>query len=99
MAEKIDNLQRYTSRAHSNISSHEYDRLEKIIKNDEIMLKYLNCDAILEKRNDHLRPQRENYKKCLATFDKVKNFIKERQHHLALTWNHVHPKHPLLGSM
>lgn len=79
IAEKTDNLERYMNRASSNISTSDYDQIEKIIKNDERMLKYLKCEVILEPKNDHFDSQRQVYKKCLATFEDIKSLITEKK--------------------
>ena len=79
IAEKSDNLKQYTSRAWQNLSNYDYDKVEKIIKNDEIMLKHLQCEVILEKQNDRFRSQRQDYEKCLATFDRLKQMISEKR--------------------
>lgn len=79
IAEKADNLQQYTSRAWRDLSSYDYDKVEKIIKNDEIMLKYLKCEVILEPQNNHLESKRQVYKKCLEAFEDIKSLITERK--------------------
>ncbi len=60
------------------LSSYEYDKVEKIIKNDETMLKYLECEVILEPQNDRFESQRQAYKKCMATFENIKSLITEK---------------------
>ena len=72
IAEKADNLKQYTSRAWRDLSSYDYDKVEKIIKNDEIMIKYLKCEVILEPQNDRFRSQRQVYQNCLDTFEGIK---------------------------
>ena len=79
IAEKADNLKQYTSRAWRDLSSYDYDKVEKIIKNDEIMLKYLKCEVILEPQNDRFRSQRQVYQNCLDTFEGIKSLIAERK--------------------
>ena len=75
VAEKYENLERYMSTASNYINRSAYEHIEKMIKNDEIMLKYLRCESILTPRNDHLESQRQLYKKCLVTFEDIKNII------------------------
>ena len=74
---KSKNLETYISRARSNIHEWEYDKFEKIIKNDNQMLKYLQCEKILEPQNDHLKQHRELYQSCLETFENIKSNIYE----------------------
>ncbi|HAF34184.1 MAG TPA: hypothetical protein DCG88_09135 [Sphingobacterium sp.] len=74
---KSKNLETYISRARSNIHEWEYDKFEKIIKNDNQMLKYLQCEKILEPQNDHLKQQRESYQACLKSFEAIKSDIHE----------------------
>ena len=74
---KSKNLETYISRARSNIHEWEYDKFEKIIKNDNQMLKYLQCEKILEPQNDHLKQQRESYQACLKSFDSINSQIHE----------------------
>ena len=79
IAEKADNLKQYTSRASNSLSSHDYEKIEKIIKNDEIMLKYLNCEIILEPQNDRFKSQRQAYQNCLDSFEGIKSLIAEKK--------------------
>lgn len=74
---KSKNLETYISRARSNIHEWEYDKFEKIIRNDNQMLKYLQCEKILEPQNDHLKQQRESYQACLKSFEAIKSDIHE----------------------
>ena len=74
---KSKNLETYISRARSNIHEWEYDKFEKIIKNDNQMLKYLQCEKILEPQNDHLKHQRESYQACLKSFESINSHIHE----------------------
>ena len=74
---KSKNLETYISRARSNIHEWEYDKFEKMIKNDNQMLKYLKCEKILEPQNDHLKQQRESYQACLKSFETIKSDIYE----------------------
>jgi len=43
------------------------------------MLKYLQCEVILEPQNDSLRSQRQVYQNCLNTFEGLKKLIIERE--------------------
>lgn len=79
IAEKADNLKQYTSRASNSLSSYDYEKIEKIIKNDETMLKYLQCEIILEPQNDRFKSQRQAYQNCLDSFEGIKNLIAERK--------------------
>ena len=79
IAEKTDNLKQYTFRASKGLDSYDYEKIEKIIKNDEIMLKYLNCEIILEPQNDRFKSQRQAYQNCLDSFEGIKNLIAERK--------------------
>lgn len=79
IAEKVDNLKQYMSRGCRDINSFDHDKVEKIIKNDEIMLKHLKCELILEEQNDHFKSQRQDYEKCLETFEDIKILITERK--------------------
>ena len=79
LAEKADNLKQYTSRAWRDLSSYDYDNVKEIIKNDEKMLKYLECEVILEPQNDRFKSQRQAYQNCLDRFEGIKNLIAERK--------------------
>ena len=80
MLKKADNLKQYTSRAsNSPPSSYDYEKIEKSIKNDEIMLKYLNCEIVLEPQNDRFKSQRQTYQNCLDSFEYIKIFIAEKK--------------------
>ena len=77
ISEKTDNLKKYMLRASSNIRTSDYEQIEKIIKNDDRMLKFLKCEMILKPQNEHFKSQREAYKNCLETFEDIKNLITE----------------------
>ncbi len=79
IAEKADNLKQYTSRAWRDLSSYDYEKIEKIIKNDERMLTYLQCEKILEPQNDRFASKRQVYQNCLDTFEGIKSLILERK--------------------
>ena len=78
IAEKADNLKQYTSSAWRDLSSYDYGTVEKIIKNDEMMLKYLKCEVILEPQNDRFKSQRQAYQNCLDSFEGIKSLITEK---------------------
>ena len=65
------------SRASKNLSQWDYEKFEKIIKNDQRILKYFQCEKILEPQNDHLKQQRESYQSCLKSFETIKSDIYE----------------------
>ena len=79
IAEKADNLKQYTSRAWRDLSHYDYEKVEKIIKNDEIMLKHLKCEVILEPQNDRFKSQRQAYQNCLDSFEGIKSLIAEKK--------------------
>lgn len=81
ISKKSDNLHTYMSRASNMLDATDYAQIKRITKNDERMLKYLKCEIILEPQNVHLRDQRENYTKCLSTFDSIKNRITTIEDH------------------
>lgn len=72
---KSENMAIYMSRASKNIYLSDYEKFEKIIKNDQRMLKYLQCEKILEPQNDHLERQRTSYQTCLNNFERIKTYI------------------------
>ena len=74
---KSENLEEYMRRASNYISKRDYEKFEEIIKNDQRMLKYLQCEKILEPQNDHLKQHRELYQSCLETFENIKSNIYE----------------------
>ena len=74
---KSENLEEYMRRASNYISKRDYEKFEEIIKNDLRMLKYLQCEKILEPQNDHLKQHRELYQSCLETFENIKSNIYE----------------------
>ena len=74
---KSKNIETYMSRASTNLSQWDYEKFEKIIKNDQRMLKYFQCEKILEPQNDHLKQQRESYQSCLKSFETIKSDIYE----------------------
>ena len=74
---KSENLEEYMRRASNYISKRDYEKFEEIIKNDQRMLKYLQCEKILEPQNNHLKQHRELYQSCLETFENIKSNIYE----------------------
>jgi len=74
---KSKNIEAYMSRASTNLSQWDYEKFEKIIKNDQRMLKYFQYEKILEPQNDHLKQQRESYQSCLKSFETIKSDIYE----------------------
>uniref|UniRef100_UPI00148F0466 mobilization protein n=1 Tax=Acinetobacter brisouii TaxID=396323 RepID=UPI00148F0466 len=81
ISKKAENLHRYMSRASNMLDATDYALIKRITKNDERMLKYLKCELILEPQNAHLSDQRENYTKCLSTFESIKNRITAIEDH------------------
>ena len=75
--QKADNLETYMNRASSNLNRLDYEKIEQIIKNDQRMLKYLQCEKILEPQNAHHEQQRENYQTCLKHFEYIKRNIEQ----------------------
>ena len=74
---KIKNIETYIGRASANLNKWDYEKFEEIIKNDQRMLKYLQCEKILEPQNDHLKQQRESYQACLKSFESINSHIHE----------------------
>jgi hypothetical protein len=74
---KSENLETYMRRASANLNKWDYEKFEEIIKNDQQMLKYLQCEKILEPQNDHLEQQRTSYQACLKSFENIKSHIYE----------------------
>lgn len=74
---KFENLETYMRRASANLNKWDYEKFEEIIKNDQQMLKYLQCKKILEPQNDHLEQQRTSYQACLKSFENIKSDIYE----------------------
>ena len=78
MSQKADNLKEYTSRGWRDLHGFDYQRIQNIIKNDQITLHYLHCEAILEPQNDRFKADRQTYLNCLDTFEDIKTLITER---------------------
>ncbi|RSF45159.1 relaxase/mobilization nuclease domain-containing protein [Acinetobacter baumannii] len=72
---KSEKLKDYMNQARNMLYRSDYELIEKIIKNDERMLKYLECDAVLESQNVHLKTQRSDYRASLDTFEEIKATI------------------------
>ena len=72
---KSEKLKDYVNQARNMLYRSDYELIEKIIKNDERMLKYLECDAVLESQNVHLKTQRSDYRASLDTFEEIKATI------------------------
>ncbi|EZQ01166.1 relaxase/mobilization nuclease domain-containing protein [Acinetobacter sp. Ver3] len=76
-SKKIKNIEEYINRLSKNLTHSECRKLDEIIKNDRRMLRYLECEKILEPRNSHLKEPRELYQSCLKGFETIKNDIRE----------------------
>lgn len=74
---KAENLETYMSRASRNLNKFDYDKIEQIIQNDQRMLKYRQCEKILEPQNSHFEQQRETYQTCLKHFENIKSDIEQ----------------------
>ena len=72
---KSENLETYMSRASANLNRSDYEQIEQIIKNDQRMLKYLQCEKILEPQNTSFEQQRDTYQTCLKRFENIKSDI------------------------
>ncbi|MND42250.1 DNA relaxase MbeA [compost metagenome] len=72
---KSENLETYMSRASVNLNRSDYEQIEQIIKNDQRMLKYLQCEKILEPQNAHFEQQIDAYQTCLKRFENIKSDI------------------------
>lgn len=74
---KAENLETYMSRASRNLNKSDYNKIEQIIQNDQRMLKYRQCEKILEPQNSHFEQQRETYQTCLKHFENIKSDIEQ----------------------
>ena len=72
---KAENLETYMSRASRNLNKSDYEKIEQIIKNDQRMLKYLQCEKILERQDAHFEQHRAAYQTCLKRFENIKSDI------------------------
>lgn len=74
---KAENLETYLSRASSNLNKSDYKKIEQIIKNDQRMLKYLQCEKILERQDTRFEQHRAPYQTCLMHFENIKRDIEQ----------------------
>ena len=74
---KAENLETYMSRASSNLNGLDYEKIEQIIKNDQRMLKYLQCEKILERQDTRFEQHRAAYQTCLMHFENIKRDIEQ----------------------
>ena len=74
---KAENLETYMSRASRNLNKSDYDKIEQIIKNDQRMLKYLQCEKILERQDTRFEQHRAAYQSCLKRFENIKLDIEQ----------------------
>lgn len=74
---KAENLETYMSRASRNLNKSDYDKIEQIIQNDQRMLKYRQCEKILEPQNSHFEQHRAAYQTCLKRFENIKSDIEQ----------------------
>ncbi|MDQ9841342.1 hypothetical protein RFW92_00200 [Acinetobacter baumannii] len=63
------------NRARNMLYKNDYELIEKIIKNDERMLKYLKCDVVLEPQNSRFKDEISAYKVSLDNFEDIKSTI------------------------
>lgn len=75
--EKFENIETYMNRAGRELYDWDYERIEKIIKNDQRMLRSLNCEQVLEPQNQYLKTEIDSYQSCLESLDNIKNQILE----------------------
>ena len=69
---KSEKLKDYMSQARNILYQNDYELIEKIIKNDERMLKYLKCDVVLEPQNSRFKDEISAYKVSLDNFEDIK---------------------------
>ena len=74
---KAENLETYMSRASRNLNKSDYEKIEQIIKNDQRMLKYLQCEKILERQDTRFEQHRAAYQSCLKRFENIKLDIEQ----------------------
>jgi len=75
--QKAENLETYMSRASSNLNGSDYDKIEQIIKNDQRMLKYLQCEKVLKRQDACFEQHRATYQTCLMHFENIKRDIEQ----------------------
>ena len=63
------------NRARNMLNQSDYELIEKIIKNDERMLKNLKCDVVLEPQNSRFKDEISAYKACLDNFESMKSTL------------------------
>lgn len=72
---KSEKLKDYINQARNMLYRNDYELIEKIIKNDEKMLKYLKCDAVLEPQNARFKAEISAYRACLDNFEDIKSTL------------------------
>jgi hypothetical protein len=73
--QKSEKLKDYINQARNMLKRSDYELIEKIIKNDERMLKYLKCDAVLESQNSHFKDEISSYRACLENFESIQSTL------------------------
>lgn len=73
--QKSEKLKDYINQARNMLKRSDYELIEKIIKNDERMLKYLKCDAVLEPQNSHFKDEISSYRACLENFESIQSTL------------------------
>lgn len=82
ISKKTENLLDYMRNAGNtrDIYPPHFELINKMRKNDRRMLKYLDCQLILEPQNEHLTVCIHEYKKCLDHFKKLENIYSAFKH-------------------
>ncbi|MFX5168765.1 relaxase/mobilization nuclease domain-containing protein [Acinetobacter baumannii] len=75
ISRKSKKLNDYMNRARNMLNQSDYELIEKIIKNDERMLKNLKCDVVLEPQNSRFKDEISAYKACLDNFESMKSTL------------------------
>lgn len=73
--QKSEKLKDYINQARNMLKRSDYELIEKIIKNDERMLKYLKCDAVLEPQNSRFKGEISSYRACLENFESIQSTL------------------------
>ena len=73
--QKSEKLKDYINQARNMLKRSDYELIEKIIKNDERMLKYLKCDAVLEPQNSRFKDEISSYRACLENFESIQSTL------------------------
>lgn len=73
--QKSEKLKDYINQARNMLKRSDYELIEKIIKNDERMLKYLKCDAVLESQNSRFKDEISSYRACLENFESIQSTL------------------------